>query len=99
MKRIRIATFGSPHDYRQSLLPIIAQSLGYQLDWVHPKDMGKHQVEMFLRHLAVKEDVTANTQNVAFCALCFLYRHVLKQPLEDVSALRAKKLNRTCQCL
>lgn len=38
MKRIRIATIGSPDDYRQSLLPIIAQSLGYQLNWVHPKE-------------------------------------------------------------
>lgn len=62
--------------------------------WVHPKDMGKHQVEVFLRHLAVKEDVTANTQNVAFSALCYLYRHVIKKPLEDVSALRAKKGDR-----
>jgi hypothetical protein len=38
MKHIRIATIGSPEDYRQGLLPIIAQSLGYQLDWVRPKE-------------------------------------------------------------
>jgi len=38
MKSIRIATLGSPDDYRQSLLPIIAHNLGYQLNWVHPKE-------------------------------------------------------------
>ena len=38
MKNIRIATIGSPIDYRQSLLPIIAQSLGYQVNWVNPKE-------------------------------------------------------------
>jgi hypothetical protein len=38
MKNIRIATIGSPIDYHQSLLPIIAQSLGYQVNWVNPKE-------------------------------------------------------------
>lgn len=38
MENIRIATIGSPIDYRQSLLPIIAQSLGYQVNWVNPKE-------------------------------------------------------------
>ncbi len=38
MKNIRIATIGSPIDYRQSLLPIITQSLGYQVNWVAPKE-------------------------------------------------------------
>ena len=62
--------------------------------WVHPKELGKHQVEIFLRHLAVKERVSATTQNQAFSALCYLYRHVLNAPLENVSALRAKKGDR-----
>ncbi|QWD98752.1 hypothetical protein C2740_01290 [Polynucleobacter sp. MG-5-Ahmo-C2] len=34
MRSIRISTAGSPSDYSHGLLPIIAQSLGYQLDWV-----------------------------------------------------------------
>ena len=63
-------------------------------EWVHPKDMGKLQIEIFLRHLAVHENVSATTQNQAFSALCYLYRHVIGQPLEDVSALRAKKGDR-----
>lgn len=36
MRRIRIATIGCPSDYAGGLLPIIAQSLGYQLDWTSP---------------------------------------------------------------
>jgi hypothetical protein len=36
MKSIRISTIGCPSDYSSSLLPIIAQSLGYKLDWKKP---------------------------------------------------------------
>lgn len=36
MRSVRISTAGCPSDYSQGLLPIIAQSLGYQLDWVNP---------------------------------------------------------------
>lgn len=60
-------------------------------EWVHPIDMGERQVAIFLSHLATEEGVSANTQNQAFSALCYLYRHVLNQPLEGVSALRAKR--------
>lgn len=38
MRSIRIAIIGSPSDYRQSLLPIIAQSLGFKINWVSPQD-------------------------------------------------------------
>jgi integron integrase len=60
-------------------------------EWVDPKSMGRRQVEIFLSHLANKEDVSPNTQNQAFAALCYLYRDVLGQPLENVKALRAKR--------
>jgi integron integrase len=63
-------------------------------EWVHPKDLGERQVEIWLAHLANDLDVSANTQNQAFSALCYLYRHVLKRPLENVSALRAKRPDR-----
>ena len=35
MKSIKIATKGAPHDYQSSLLPIVIQSMGYQIDWVN----------------------------------------------------------------
>jgi hypothetical protein len=38
MRSVRIATIGSPSDYRQSLLPIIAQSLGFEINWVRPQE-------------------------------------------------------------
>ena len=36
MRCVRIATIGTPNDYRSSLLPIIAQSVGYSIDWTTP---------------------------------------------------------------
>ena len=55
----------------------------------HPKEMAEPEVEAFLTHLAVDEKVTASTQNQAFSALLFLYKHVLNQELHNIDALRA----------
>lgn len=58
----------------------------------HPADMGEQEVVDFLTSLAVRDRVSANTQNQALQALVFLYKHVVKRPLGDVtSAVRAKK--------
>jgi len=35
MKSIKIATEGVPYDYQSSLLPIVIQTMGYQIDWVN----------------------------------------------------------------
>ena len=51
----------------------------------------EQRVEAFLTWLAVEGEVSASTQNQAFSALLFLYREVLKTPLQDVDALRAKR--------
>jgi len=56
----------------------------------HPTEMGAPQVEAFLTHLAVKDNVAASTQNQALSALLFLYREVLHQDLGPVDAMRAK---------
>lgn len=54
--------------------------------------MAEPEVEAFLTHLAVSEHVFASTQNQALCALIFLYRYVLKQPLaETINAARANR--------
>lgn len=37
MKNIRIATLGTPHDYRSSLLPIVIEYLGRKIEWVAPE--------------------------------------------------------------
>ncbi len=57
----------------------------------HPATMGAPEVEAFLSHLAVHDQVSAATQNQALSALLFLYREVLVSPLDDLRALRAKK--------
>ena len=52
------------------------------------------KVEDFLTYLAVQGNVAASTQNQAFNALVFLYRQVLKQPLENVDSARTRKEKR-----
>ncbi len=55
----------------------------------HPAEMGAPEVQAFLTHLAVPENVAASTQNQALSALLFLYREVLHQDLGPINALRA----------
>jgi len=58
----------------------------------HPQEMGVAEVQAFLTHLAVTENVAASTQNQALSALLFLYRYVLEQPLdESIDAVRANR--------
>ena len=38
----------------------------------HPREMGSLEINSFLTHLAVKEQVSASTQNQALAALLFL---------------------------
>jgi integrase len=61
-------------------------------DKQHPKDMNSPEIEAFLSHLAIKENVAASTQNQALSALLFLYREVLNLELNaPVDAIRAKR--------
>ncbi len=54
--------------------------------------MGEREIERFLTHLAVNDRVAASTQNQAFNALLFLYRDVLKMPLdESIQSVRADR--------
>jgi integron integrase len=57
----------------------------------HPSQMGVPEINAFLSHLAVTEQVAASTQNQALNALVFMYRYVLYQDLEgDINPIRAK---------
>jgi len=53
------------------------------------------KIEAFLTHLTVDKGLSPSTQNQAMNALVFLYRKVLKKPLdEEINAVRAaKKIN------
>ncbi len=50
----------------------------------HPSEMGALEINQFLTHLAVKENVTASTQNQALSAILFLYREVLQRQIGDI---------------
>jgi len=56
---------------------------------------GEKKIEQFLTHLAVKSNVSPATQNQAMNSLVFLYKRVLKEPLQDeINAVRApRKVN------
>ena len=60
-------------------------------EFVHPKEMGADEIEVFLSHLARNKDVAPSTQNQALSALVFLYKQVLKIPVEGIDACRAKE--------
>lgn len=47
----------------------------------HPEEMGEAEVSAYLTHLAVDRGVTAATQNLALCAIVFMYKHVFDREL------------------
>lgn len=53
----------------------------------HPLEMAEAEVTAFLTHLAQERGVSASTQNQAFCAVLFLYRHVLGRALGQLNGL------------
>ncbi len=57
--------------------------------------MAEPESNAFLTHLAVKEKVSASTQNQALCSLLFLYRHVLGKEVGDLGDIvRSRKPKR-----
>ena len=61
----------------------------------HPAAMGAKEVNEFLSHLAMNENVSASTQAQALSALVFVYRHVLDDPLPWIDEIvRAKRPRR-----
>ncbi len=61
----------------------------------HPREMGVDEIRPYLSHLASDGKVAASTQNVALCALLFLYRQVLEIDLPLVENVeRAKRPKR-----
>jgi len=48
----------------------------------HPAEMGEPEINQFLTHLAVAENVAASTQNQALSGILFLYQAVLGRDLD-----------------
>jgi len=61
----------------------------------HPKKMDVPEIQAFLTHLAVDQNMAASTQNQALSALLFLYREVLEQefhgPIDQIRAKRPRR--------
>lgn len=58
----------------------------------HPSSMGAEEINAFLTHLAVEDDVAASTQSQALSAILFLYKHVLCEEIGWIGDLvRAKR--------
>jgi integron integrase len=61
----------------------------------HPETMGTSEITAFLTHLAVKDKISASTQNQALNAIAFLYRQVLKREMGELDEIvRAKRPER-----
>lgn len=53
--------------------------------------MAEPEINAFLTNLAVKEHVSASTQNQALCAIIFLYKHVINRKIGDIGeVIRAR---------
>ena len=76
----------------QSYCSWILQYIKFYGSEIHPKDMGKNEVERFLSFLAEKKNVAVATQKQALNALIFLYKKVLDIDLGDgIAPTRSKR--------
>ncbi|MBU4009403.1 MAG: phage integrase N-terminal SAM-like domain-containing protein, partial [Proteobacteria bacterium] len=56
-----------------------------------PQSLTNRHIKDYLTYLAVERHVTKSTQNLAFNALLFFYRHVIEQEVGDIgTVVRAK---------
>lgn len=51
----------------------------------HPNELGETEVSNFLSHLSLDRSVSVNTQKTALNAIVFLYRHVVQNPLGELT--------------
>jgi integron integrase len=82
------------HYSRKTLKAYADWSRKFQIYLKHkpPDDLSAQDVKAYLTYLAVRCKVSASTQNQAFNALLFLFRHILKKDFGDQSDTpRAKR--------
>ena len=61
----------------------------------HPAEMAEPEINAFLTHLAVKDNVSASTQNQALSALLFLYRFIIGHEIGSLDGvIHARKPKR-----
>lgn len=65
------------------------------LGGLSPQSLESSHVKDFMTSLAVEQKVSASTQNQAFNAILFLFRHTLDKDIDDIAdAVRAKRTRR-----
>lgn len=64
------------------------------LGGISPYELSSSHVRDFLSYLAVERRVSASTQNQAFNAILFFFRHVLEKDVSGINAVRAKQRKR-----
>jgi integron integrase len=87
--RLKHYSYSTERTYLQWVdrFEVYLQHTGRELNIADSSDL-----KQFLSHLALKRNVSSSTQNQAFNALLFLFRHVLKRSIEDIdTAVRAKR--------
>lgn len=57
----------------------------------HPSEMSESEVSQFITWLASDRLCSSATQNLALCALVFLYRHVLDKELQRIDGIQFTK--------
>lgn len=57
----------------------------------HPRQLGEKEIEEFLTHLAVEENIAPSTQNQALSALIYLYQEILHIDLGEINAIRPRR--------
>ena len=89
--RDRIRRLNYAYSTEKSYLSWIKRFIHFH-DKRHPNQMGEVEIESFLTHLAVQENVAPSTQNQALAALQFLYQEVLRIELnEEILPVPAKR--------
>jgi integron integrase len=60
----------------------------------HPSGLGATEISRYISYLAIERNVSGSTQNQALCAIIFLYKHVLKEKINDIELVWSKKPKR-----
>ena len=80
--------------YRKHLESLLKWAKWKFGSWQHPREIGRDGVQRWLSDLANVKNVSPTTQNCALQAALYLFREVLKTPLEGVDAMRARRPQR-----
>ena len=90
MLRLRHRSYRTEQSYMSWL-----RSFHNFVNGISPHNMQGSHVKDFLTHLAVEKKIFASTQNQAFNAILFFYRHVLDKEIGSIGgAVRASKKRR-----